>query len=170
MTPASTARQLSKDADDALRVTRALVAVATRSLSQADEVTMPQFRALVILTSRGPTTAGELANHLHVHQSTLTRMADRLVRKKLVRRFRVEGDRREVSIEVTKTGVALVEAVSAARRRELAAILRRIPEPRRRCVIDAFQEFADAAGEPPEDEWFTVLDLASRRPSASQGD
>jgi DNA-binding MarR family transcriptional regulator len=169
MTSTSTARQLSKDADDALRVTRALVAVATRSLSEADGVTMPQFRALVILTSQGPTTSGELANQLHVHQSTLTRLVDRLVRKKLVRRVRVEDDRREVRVEVTNAGVALVEAVSAARRRELAAILRRIPEQRRRYIIDAFEEFADAAGEPPEGQWFTVLDLAARRPSASQG-
>ena len=118
MTATSTARQLSQDADDALRVTRALVAVATRSLSEADGVTMPQFRALVILTSRGPTTSGELANWLHVHQSTLTRLVDRLVRKGLVRRVGVEGDRREVRVQVTTTGVDLVEAVSAARRRE----------------------------------------------------
>ena len=41
--------------DTVLAASRALVAVAARSLAAAgDEVTLPQYRALVVLAARGP--------------------------------------------------------------------------------------------------------------------
>jgi hypothetical protein len=41
--------------DTVLAASRALVAVAARSLAAAgDEVTLPQYRALVVLSARGP--------------------------------------------------------------------------------------------------------------------
>jgi DNA-binding MarR family transcriptional regulator len=160
------ARQLSLDTDAALRASRALVAIAARSMGVDEDVTTPQFRALVILTSRGPTSSGELATQLHVERSTLTRMVDRLVRKDLVRRIRNEDDRRAVHVEITDTGIEIVRAVSSARRRELSAVLRRIPASRRRSIVVAFDEFAEAAGEPASADWFTVLDLATHRAPA----
>ncbi|MGH3283480.1 MAG: MarR family winged helix-turn-helix transcriptional regulator [Streptosporangiaceae bacterium] len=68
--------------DTVLAASRALVAVAARSLAAAgDEVTLPQYRALVVLAARGPQGTAELAAALAVNPSTATRMCDRLVRK-----------------------------------------------------------------------------------------
>jgi hypothetical protein len=48
--------------DTALAASRALVAVAARSLAAAgDEVTLPQYRALVVLAAQGPQGTAELA-------------------------------------------------------------------------------------------------------------
>jgi DNA-binding MarR family transcriptional regulator len=160
MTGRSPSRQLALDTEAALRASRALVGIAARSLSVVEDVTVRQFRALVILARGGPTSSGELAGHLNVHQSTLTRLVDRLVRKGLVERLPIEGDRRGVCVGLTEKGVEMVRAVTDARRHELAEVLRELPESRRSVVIAAFEEFSHAAGEPPDDEWFTAIDLA----------
>ena len=66
--------------DSLMRASRALVAITARSLaSVSDDVTLPQFRTLVVLAHGGPQTVTALAEHLGVHASTMTRMCTRLV-------------------------------------------------------------------------------------------
>jgi DNA-binding MarR family transcriptional regulator len=137
--------------DMVLAASRALVAVAARSLAAAgDEVTLPQYRALVVLAARGPQGTAELAAALTVNPSTATRMCDRLVRKGLVRRHRQAGDRRAVRIALTATGRDLVDEVTRRRRAELARLLEVLPADQHEAVIAAFRAFAAAAGELPE--------------------
>ena len=80
-----------------LTASRALVAVAARSLAVAApaDVTLPQYRALVVLAARGPTRVGDLADALGIHPSTATRLCDRLVDRRLVRRAVDRTNRRE---------------------------------------------------------------------------
>lgn len=136
--------------DTVLAASRALVAVAARSLAAAgDEVTLPQYRALVVLAASGPQGTADLAAALAVNPSTATRMCDRLVRKGLVRRHRQAGDRRTVRIALTPAGRDLVAAVTKRRRAELARLLGVLPQSQHEPVIAAFQAFAEAAGESP---------------------
>lgn len=75
--------------DAVIGASRALLAVAARSLAGvAEDVTLPQYRTLVVLVSRGPQRVADLADALGVLPSTATRMLDRLVAKDLVRRAR----------------------------------------------------------------------------------
>jgi DNA-binding MarR family transcriptional regulator len=137
--------------DSVLAASRALVAVAARSLAATgDEVTLPQYRALVVLAARGPQGTAELAAALAVNPSTATRMCDRLVRKGPVRRHRQPGDRRSVRIALTAPGRDLVAEVSRRRRAELARLLSVLPAGQDEPVIAAFRAFATAAGELPE--------------------
>jgi DNA-binding MarR family transcriptional regulator len=136
--------------DTVLAASRALVAVAARSLAAAgDEVTLPQYRALVVLTSHGPQGTAELAAALAVNPSTATRMCDRLVRKGLVRRHRQAGDRRAVRIALTPAAQDLVAEVTRQRRAELTRLLGALPAEEHEPVIAAFRAFAAAAGELP---------------------
>lgn len=140
--------------DAVLASSRALVAVAARSLANlAEEVTLPQYRVLVVLASRGPQRVGDLATGLGVDRSTATRMCDRLVRKRLVTRRRAQDDRRTVRISLTPSGVELVAEVSRRRRSEISTILKRMPAADRGSVVRALRAFADAAGEVPEQDW-----------------
>ncbi len=137
--------------DTVLAASRALVAVAARSLAVAgDEVTLPQYRALVVLAAQGAQGTAELAAALAVNPSTATRMCDRLVRKGLVRRHRQSGDRRAVRIALTATGRDLVAEVARQRREELARLLGALPAEEHEPVIAAFRAFAAAAGELPQ--------------------
>jgi DNA-binding MarR family transcriptional regulator len=81
----------------ALTTSRALVGIAARSMSHLDDVTLSQYRALVVLAAHGPLRSGDLADHLGVHPSTLTRLVDRLAAKRLVSRSH-PSSRREVVV------------------------------------------------------------------------
>ncbi len=130
---------------------RALVAIAARSLAQVeDQVTLPQYRALVVLASRDRLRPVDLADALDVSPSTATRMCDRLVRKELVERIHRDSDRREVELRLSADGRALVSEVTNRRRRELRRVLARIPAAEQLRLIDALRVFNAAAGEAPE--------------------
>src|ERR1700749_5224155 len=81
--------------DAVLGASRALVAVAARSLANvAEDVTLAQYRVLIVLAARGPQRLADLATALGVDRSTATRMCDRLGRKRLVPLRGGGGDRR----------------------------------------------------------------------------
>ena len=124
---------------------RALVSVALRSLQElGDDVTLAQHRALVELATRGPQRVADLATVLSVDRSAATRMCDRLVRKQLVSRRRLGSDRRGVRVALTPKGQALVTAVGAQRRHEVARVVRRLAPEDRGVVMHALAAFAAA--------------------------
>jgi len=134
-----------------LTASRALLAVVARSLGPAmEQVTLPQFRVLVVLSSAGrPVRSGELAAALGVHPSTFSRTADRLVAGGWVRRAANPGSRRETFIELTSQGSALVDRVTRRRHAEISDIMSRLSSQERAEVRAGMQAFARAAGEPP---------------------
>src|SRR5215218_8058102 len=79
--------------DALLDASRALVGVAARSLADVEDVTVPQFRALVLISSRARTTVSDLATALGIHPTSASRLCDRLVRKRLVNRVEGVDDR-----------------------------------------------------------------------------
>lgn len=130
---------------------RALVAISARSLARVeDQVTLPQYRALVVLASRRDVRPVDLADALDVSPSTATRMCDRLVRKGLVERLHRDSDRREVEVRLSTTGRSLVSDVAARRRRDLRRVVARIPEAEQQRLVEALRLFNDAAGDMSE--------------------
>lgn len=137
-----------------LSASRALVAVAARSLASGGaDITLPQYRALVLLASRGALRVSTLAELLTVNGSTATRLCDRLQARGLVARDRSTDDRRSVNVSLTPTGVELVHHVTTARRREIGQVLGAMPVESREPILAALRAFADAAGEVPEQSW-----------------
>ena len=138
-----------------LTASRALVAVAARSLAVAApaDVTLPQYRALVVLAARGPVRVGDLADALGIHPSTATRLCDRLVDRRLVRRAVDRTNRRETTISLSAAGRKVVDDVTAVRRAEIRAIVDRIPADVRAPAVAALVAFAEAAGEPAQAAW-----------------
>jgi len=143
--------ELDAVTDAVLLASRALVAVASRSIASVDEaVTLPQFRALVVLDGHGGIRrVGELAHELRISPSTATRLCDRLVRKRLVRRDVDPTNRREVAIALSSRGRDLVREVTLRRRVEIASIMSKVPSAQRVTIVDALTAFRDAAGEDP---------------------
>lgn len=140
--------------DAVLGASRALVAVAARSLGDlAEDVTLAQYRVLVELAARGPQRVAELASVLRVERSTATRMCDRLVRKRLIHRRRNSRDRRAVQVALTAGGRSVVDRVTRRRREEITRILERLVPRDRAAVLRALRAFADAAGTVPEQDW-----------------
>ncbi|GGW97814.1 transcriptional regulator [Streptomyces malachitofuscus] len=146
--------------DDVEEVTRAvltasrlLVAVSARSLAAVeDRVTLPQFRMLVVLSTRGATKLVALADLLHVAPSTAMRMVDRLIAAGLADRQTNPVNRRETLLRLTDEGRRTVEEVTARRRAEIAAIVERLGPRQRAALVGALTAFNEAGGEPPAGE------------------
>ncbi|HEY6471939.1 MAG TPA: MarR family transcriptional regulator [Acidimicrobiales bacterium] len=158
--PAKSLPQDQALSDAVLTASRVLVAVAARSLAAHEgEISLQQYRALVVLASRGPQRPVDLAQALGVDPSTATRLCDRLVRKRLISRSRAGADRREVRLDLAVAGRRLVDRVTASRRAEIERILAGVPAGKRRGIVEAFAAFGDAAGEIPDAEWRRSWDL-----------
>lgn len=140
--------------DAVLTGSRAMIAVAVRSLSGlAEDISLAQYRTLVVLASRGPQKLADLAAVLEVTPPTAGRMCDRLARRELVSRHREEADRRVVRISLTQAGRTVVDEATRRRRVYIADILSGLTAAGRRQVADALRAFADATGEVPDNEW-----------------
>jgi DNA-binding MarR family transcriptional regulator len=140
--------------DAVLTASRTLVAVATSSLgAAAEDTTIAQYRALVVLASRGPQRMVDLAAALDVTPSTAGRMCDRLLRKGLIRRHRARADRRAVQVSITAAGRQVVDHATERRRSLIAGILGRLSAAQQAEVAGALQAFAAAAGEIPDSQW-----------------
>ena len=138
-----------------MAASRAFVGLTARSLAGVDgDVTLPQFRALVVLAVRGPQRSVDIADELRVNPSTGTRMCDRLVRKGLVKRVRSTSDRRVVRLRLTAKGHDIVETVVARRRAQLEELVAATADRWQPAVIEALHAFAAAAGEVPEPDWW----------------
>jgi DNA-binding MarR family transcriptional regulator len=151
--------QRQEEPDDALldavmTASRALLAVVVRSLAAVDEdVTLPQYRALVVLAQHGALRPVDLAATLAVTPPTCTRMCGRLDVKGLVVRERPADDRRAVVVSLSAAGRDLVAQVTRRRRDELRLLLARVPAQRRSAVVEGLRSLADASGEVPETDW-----------------
>lgn len=136
--------------DALLTASRLLMAISARSITNVDEsITIPQFRALVILASRGPSNLAALAGLLDVQPSTVGRMADRLVAAGLIDRRPHPSSRRELVVELSPRGHEIVTTVTARRRAEVAKVVQAMPARERSGLVTALTAFTAAGGEPP---------------------
>jgi DNA-binding MarR family transcriptional regulator len=157
--PGASGTQLSSDEEEVvgalLALSRVFVAETARSLSGLDEdVTLPQFRTLVVLVSRGPQRVADLARELAVTSSTAVRMCNRLVRKGLVARQERPDDRRVAWITLTAAGRDLVGGATSRRREGLAALVAELPMARPRTLASVLNAIVEVAGEVPDRQWW----------------
>jgi len=86
-------------------------------------LTQQQYLAMLVLKAeRRVLTVGDLAERLLVKHHSAVGLADRLVRQKLVRRVRIEGDRRQVALRLTAHGTRVFARLAKVQREELRRI------------------------------------------------
>jgi DNA-binding MarR family transcriptional regulator len=133
--------------DVVVAATRVLMGITVRSVPETADVTLHQFRALALLDAHGSLNVNALAERVGVSPSTATRLCDRLVDKRLVRRRTARESRREVTLSLTPAGAALVADAIARRRDAIGGILSHMPAARRRQLVEALQAFVAASGD-----------------------
>ena len=126
----------SGEVHDLEMLTRALVGITLQSLEVlGGEVSLPQFRLLLVASAVG--------------RAPSSRLADRLEAAGLLARGGDVRSRSIVTLEITEAGRDLVERVVARRRDLLAAVLARMAPRERSAVAQAAARFtalaADAA-------------------------
>lgn len=146
--PTATDEPLDVITDALLTASRLLVAVSSHSIALVDEnITIPQFRTLVILSNRGPVNLATLAGLLDVQPSAAGRMVDRLVSAGLIDRLPHPRSRRELLAALTPRGSDIVSKVTSRRRAEIARIVEKMPPPERHGLVRALTAFTAAGGE-----------------------
>jgi DNA-binding MarR family transcriptional regulator len=78
---------------------------------------------------------GDLAGHLHLEISTMTRVVDHLVADGLVTRVADANDRRVCRVQLTRKGRSLISKIRAELLTRYEAVLRGIPAQSREAVI-----------------------------------
>jgi DNA-binding MarR family transcriptional regulator len=134
--------------DALLTASRLLVAMSARSIAQVDEtITIPQYRTLVVLSTRDPVNLATLAGLFGVAPSTTGRMVDRLVSAGLIDRQPHPESRRELVVELTPRGREVVRTVTKHRRDEIARVVENMPRRERHGLVRALTAFTDAGSE-----------------------
>jgi DNA-binding MarR family transcriptional regulator len=100
-------------------------------------LSISQSYTLEALAKHESMTMGELAGHLCLKLSTMTRVVDHLAETGLAARAADSKDRRICRVAITKPGRALVSRVRAELVAEYADVLRAVPAESREAVIDA---------------------------------
>lgn len=158
---ASTASQqpaFEEQVDSLMTAARVLVALSVRTLgSVRPGVTPVQLRALALVSGATGLTMTELADALGVHPSNATRVCDRLVALRLVRRREHPDNRRMLSVELTPDGERLLGRIMTIRRRALADVLAALPDARRAQLADELGAFVAAAHASLPDSDLTAL-------------
>jgi DNA-binding MarR family transcriptional regulator len=115
------------------------VAAADNALNALDAQT------LVFVGDNAGCGMGDLARYLNVALTTMSSAIDRLVRKGLIERRRLEDDRRSVALTATETGRQAIEDHVAAYREACRLMLRAL-DPREQAELIRLTEKIAGSG------------------------
>ena len=105
-------------------------------------VTVQQCYTLEALAD-GPLSMKELASEVALHQSTLTRVVEKLEKQDLVQRTRKSDNQRSVEVCLTDAGKQTYVFLDAAGSQMISDLLDLIPRERRHAIVDAMEEVAN---------------------------
>lgn len=132
-----------------LRILRALrriiqaVDVHSRKLASVHKITAPQLVTLLWVVEAGSSTASDIAKQIHLSNSTVVGILDRLEAKGLVRRERGTHDRRLVHICATEAGIRLAETAPSPLQDVLAQALHALPELEQTAIALSLERIVD---------------------------
>lgn len=106
-------------------------------------VTVQQCYALEAL-AKAPLTMKALSSELALHQSTVTRIVEKLERQGYVARTRQPRDRRAVVVEITELGRETYEVLDENSMALIRAVLTMVPVAERESVVSALETLARA--------------------------
>jgi DNA-binding MarR family transcriptional regulator len=111
-----------------------LTAVALARLGEPRDLTVTQWRALVVVAGSDGIRIGEIATRMRLSIPSTSRLIRRLEDRGLVSTARDELDRRGTIVRPTSTGRELWLAVVRERRRLITEALDALPEPASRTL------------------------------------
>ncbi len=117
-------------------------------------VTVQQCYTLEALAA-GPLFMKDLAAEVALHQSTLTRVVEKLEKQKLVQRTRKLDNQRSVEVRLTDAGKQTYLFLDAVGSRMISDLLDLIPKERQAAIVSAMEELANLLN--PHNENFQKL-------------
>jgi DNA-binding MarR family transcriptional regulator len=126
------------------------IGITARAIDQTPEaadLTLVQWRVLVIASQTEGLRIGELAAHLGISIPSASRLVRRIETQGLVTAVRADDDRRATNIALTKAGREIVEAVVWRRRDLIGLALRGRPEDVLADAVHLVGQIADRLAE-----------------------
>lgn len=117
--------------DDLRRVVAAL-RQASRAAEMRVGLSAAQLFVLRTLADVDTLSLNEIAARTHTHQSTVSEVVQRLLKRRLLKRTRAKSDGRRLALSVTPAGRKLLERAPGAAQERLIAALARLPAAKRR--------------------------------------
>lgn len=117
-------------------------------------LTIQQFYTLESLEA-GPRTMNALAAQVGLHQSTLTRIVDRLERDGLVARRANPEEKRRVDVVMTHAGRSLYRSLDRECTNVASEVLKVVPEEARQACVDAMDLLSRSMD--PDNEMFRAV-------------
>lgn len=108
-------------------------------------VPVSEAHALTVLATDGPLSQSELAKHLRLTKSTVSRLVDQLVGRGWVVRSPSDDDGRRRLVALTAEGRKVAEGTARRRAERMGRLLDRIPEDQRLAVLQALDVLVEAA-------------------------
>lgn len=116
------------------------------------ELSMPQFRTLAFLGRNECAMLSDVSHFLGLTLPAASKLIDGLVSAKLASRETHAGDRRRVSLELTKSGRRKYESVVQTAREFLAGKLSHLSATERASLLEAVSLLHRAFANAPDDE------------------
>ena len=137
-----------------MRASTVITAIVVRSLnSVTPHLSVVQARVLVVVWGLGTANVNAVAEGLGANASNASRACDRLVRARLLTREQADDDRRNVVLQLSPDGQALIDSVMDHRCIELEKIVARLSPGQQaelRRSVEAFTAAADAVDAGPD--------------------
>jgi DNA-binding MarR family transcriptional regulator len=122
----------------------AFVDLTVAAVAAEGGISMPQLRALLAVERSGPVNLSAFAASIDSSLPSASRLVGRLEEAGLIVRGASKRSRREVEIRLTTSGRAALTALRAARRKEIARVLRRLDAASADKLAAALESFASA--------------------------
>jgi len=132
-----------------LRILRSLrriiqaVDIHSRKLASVHKITTPQLVTLLWIVESGSSTASDIAKQIHLSNSTVVGILDRLESKGLVVRERSTDDRRLVHVRATDSGKDLARTAPSPLQDVFSGALHRLPEPEQTTIAQSLERIVD---------------------------
>jgi DNA-binding MarR family transcriptional regulator len=119
---------------------------ASRETERRLGVTGAQLFVLTQLRATPSISINALADRTMTHQSTVSVVVRRLVRRKLVKKVRATDDARRVELTLTKAGAALLRRAPEAVQARLMRAIGELGDPERRALAHGLRQLVGAVG------------------------
>ena len=148
------------------RVMRAIM-FEDRPAAELDALPLAQLRLLWTVHAGMEATMKDFSERLGVSQSTVTQLADRLVKRGLIDRLADSSDRRVVRLRISAIGKSLLVTVDQERKRTLHALWGRLNETERDEALRGLSALGRAAEAVREAQGRPALPLPERMTNAA---
>jgi DNA-binding MarR family transcriptional regulator len=120
--------------------------VASRETERRLGVTGAQLFVLTQLRATPSLSINALAERTMTHQSTVSVVVRRLVRRKLVRKIRAQDDARRVELTLTPGGIALLKRAPEVLQVRLASAIGALSAVQRRSLANGLEHLVSELG------------------------